>query len=126
MGKGNAQKTAAARARNQASAEAEGKGGGGAAGMQARAGTLAIICQVCRTGFMASQSRAQLQAHVDSKHAKTHNYDSCFPDCKDKCVPAEKAMASARDGANHRFSVRRFTYPLRPSSQGINHITRAR
>ena len=96
MGKGNAQKTAAARARNQASAESEGKGGGGAAGMQARAGTLAIICQVCRTGFMASQSRAQLQAHVDSKHSKTHTYDGCFPDQKDKCVPATGGRERSR------------------------------
>lgn len=75
MGKGNAQKTAAARARNNAAAESEGKGGGGAAGMASRAGNLAIVCTVCRTGFMAAQSRSQLQAHVDSKHSKTHTYD---------------------------------------------------
>ena len=96
MGKGNAQKTAAARARNQAAAASEGKGGGGAAGMAARSGDLSIICAVCRTGFMASQSRQQLQAHVDAKHAKSHTYDQCL------CVffgaggPRAAARAAAR------------------------------
>ena len=52
--------------------------------MKERAGNLSIVCQICRTGFMASQSRSQLQAHVDAKHAKDGSYDKCFPDCKHK------------------------------------------
>jgi hypothetical protein len=72
------------RAKNQAAAAKESAGGGGAKGMQARAGTLAIVCQICRTGFMASQSRAQLQAHVDAKHSGKQTYAQCFPDQADK------------------------------------------
>lgn len=79
MGGGNAQKTAMSRAKNQAAASSAGVGGGGAAGMQARSGNLSVICSVCRTSFMASQSRAQLQAHVDAKHSGKSTYELCFP-----------------------------------------------
>ena len=85
MGKGsNVSKTNAARAKAAIRAAEEGKGGGGASGMKERAGNLSVVCQICRTAFMASQSRSQLQAHVDAKHAKDGSYDKCFPDCKDK------------------------------------------
>ena len=110
MGKGNAQKTAAARARNNAAAEAEGKGGGGAAGMAARAGNLAIVCTVCRTGFMAAQSRAQLQTHVDAKHSKTHTYDQWFV-----CVHGGHRRAHALNAQTRAFPRRLTRSPFHPT-----------
>ena len=46
--------------------------------MAERKGDLGIVCAICRTGFMASQSRAQLQAHVDAKHDKKNSYIECL------------------------------------------------
>jgi Zinc-binding len=51
--------------------------------MAERKGTLGIVCAICRTGFMSSQSRVQLQAHIDSKHS-AKAFLECFPDCADK------------------------------------------
>lgn len=80
MGKGsNASKTARAREDAAKRAAAEGKGGGGAAGAAERrgAGALTVICQICRSSFMAQQTKEQLQAHVDSKHSK-ETFEKCF------------------------------------------------
>jgi len=70
MGKGsNVSKTNRARADAAKKAAEEGKGGGGAAGMAERrgAGALSVICAICRSSFMAQQTREQLMTHVDSK-----------------------------------------------------------
>lgn len=91
MGKGsNLQKKQAARARHEKEASKP-EGGGGKAGMASRTGANAakIVCNICRvlisfkyityqTEFLASQSNAQLQGHVDAKHPKL-SFAQCFP-----------------------------------------------
>jgi hypothetical protein len=80
MGKGsNVSKTNRAREDAAKRAAQEGKGGGGSAGAAERRGTAALttICQICRTSFMAQQTKEQLQAHVDSKHSK-ETFAKCF------------------------------------------------
>jgi len=79
MGKGsNVSKANKSREQAAKRAAEEGKGGGGAAGMAQRNGALSVVCQICRTSFMATQSKAQLQAHVDAKHA-AGDFDKCAP-----------------------------------------------
>ena len=63
----SASKTARAREDAAKKAAAEGKGGGGAKGMAERNAGLSLVCQICRTSFMSTQSNQQLMAHVDSK-----------------------------------------------------------
>lgn len=66
-----------------AAQESKDTGGGGSKGMAERkgAGALSIICTICKSSFMAGQSDSQLQAHVDSKHAKVADgFKTCFPD----------------------------------------------
>ena len=38
-------------------------------GIAERRAGLNVVCSICRTSFMSTQSKAQLQAHVDSKRA---------------------------------------------------------
>jgi hypothetical protein len=83
MGKGsNVSKTNRAREDAAKRAAQEGKGGGGAdaAAVRRGAGALTTICQICRTSFMSQQTKEQLQAHVDSKHAK-ETFAKCFRAC---------------------------------------------
>lgn len=68
MGKGsNVSKTNRARADAAKKAADEGKGGGGSSGIKERAAPLAVVCAICRSGFMAQQTKEQLMTHVDSK-----------------------------------------------------------
>ena len=68
MGKGsNVSKTNRARADAAKKAADEGKGGGGSTGIKERAAPLAVVCAICRSGFMAQQTKEQLMTHVDSK-----------------------------------------------------------
>lgn len=41
-------------------------------------GAMSLTCTICKTGFMANQSDAQLQTHIDSKHPKS-SMAECFP-----------------------------------------------
>jgi hypothetical protein len=49
-------------------------------GSQAKANASAqtIICQVCRSTFVCTSSRASLTDHSSNKHAK-HTFEQCFP-----------------------------------------------
>ena len=74
------QKKQAARARHEKEAN-KAQGGGGLAGKASRTGANApkVVCQVCRTEFMASQSDSQLQGHVENKHPNK-TFADCFPE----------------------------------------------
>ena len=93
MGKGsNVSKTNRAREDAAKRAAQEGKGGGGAdaAAVRRGAGALTTICQICRTSFMSQQTKEQLQAHVDSKHAK-ETFAKCFRACLGRPFPRASA-----------------------------------
>ena len=76
----NASKVARARADNAKKAAEEGKGGGGAKGMADRLmGGAQRKCTICLSLFQANQPRAQIAAHVESKHPK-ETFEKCFPD----------------------------------------------
>jgi hypothetical protein len=49
-----------------------------AAAAKARKDSCAVLCQICKQGFMASASASSLLTHVDSKHPKISPAE-CFP-----------------------------------------------
>ena len=80
MGGGNAQKTAMARAKKQAKEAASGKAHSPEERKKMEAAKNSIQCQLCLQGFMGTAREAELQQHIDNKHAKANTtIAACFP-----------------------------------------------
>uniref|UniRef100_A0A6B2LUS0 Uncharacterized protein n=1 Tax=Arcella intermedia TaxID=1963864 RepID=A0A6B2LUS0_9EUKA len=75
MGKGNGTKSAQKRERNAKKQAAEKKA---VSTLKTNQQALSIMCQVCRTTFLANTGRLPLQQHIDSKHEK-REFKDCFP-----------------------------------------------
>lgn len=75
MGGGNGQKSATKRARNLEKLAKAAKGG---SQLKANAAAMNIICQVCRSSFLCTSTKAKLTEHVEGKHAKI-TFEQCFP-----------------------------------------------
>eukprot|EP00514_Thraustochytrium_sp_LLF1b_P000987 CAMPEP_0184523862 /NCGR_PEP_ID=MMETSP0198_2-20121128/9148_1 /TAXON_ID=1112570 /ORGANISM="Thraustochytrium sp., Strain LLF1b" /LENGTH=75 /DNA_ID=CAMNT_0026914997 /DNA_START=195 /DNA_END=422 /DNA_ORIENTATION=+ len=73
MGGGNAMKSAMKRAKNAEKA-GKGKKSGGSDKQP-----VAKVCKICRQTFVSTVRKAELEVHVNNKHAK-NVYADCFTD----------------------------------------------